>query len=96
MLKLKICVVLLYALLMVEARGPDPWDGEHAVKLSSNAKKNTDTPSTVNPLSDIFYKRILQLLINRGRFKVINYEFEIKQFTFKNIIFYFKCFVVAA
>lgn len=67
----KICILLLCSLLMVEAQGPDPWDGEHNSAKISNNKKTVEIVDSVNSLSDTFYKRILQLLINRGRFKVI-------------------------
>lgn len=67
----KICILLLCSLLMVEAQGPDPWDGEHNAAKISNNKKTVEIVDSVNSLSDTFYKRILQLLINRGRFKVI-------------------------
>lgn len=71
----KICILfiicMLCSLLMVEAQGPDPWDGEHNAAKISNNKKTVEIVDSVNSLSDTFYKRILQLLINRGRFKVI-------------------------
>ncbi|XP_077287712.1 uncharacterized protein LOC143912303 [Arctopsyche grandis] len=59
------CIFILL-IVAVEGRGPDPWDRSKTATKPSGA---AETDGQIVSTSDLFYKRLLQLLVNRGRFK---------------------------